>query len=229
MPRARKRDWQPKGLEIFDTSDLISDEALVSLITQRFGISHSQKKLEKLQRRLRGITGLLRGGLHYRARPTPGEISAGLKPLAERVAATIAALETLDADARRLLEHEADQSIGEVEIIVDGEQVGYQVGAGALGIYEIRCGLKVLKKWIEAAEEKLPSKPPRKIKLDDERIAVSSLLTLWKMASEGTTLAADPTIGPFTGFVDEVLMPVLKACNAETSLKGIISEVLYGK
>lgn len=60
---------------------------------------------------------------------------------------------------------------------VDGEQVGYQVGAGALGIYEIRCGLKVLKKWIEAAEEKLPSKPPRKIKLDDERIAVSSLLT----------------------------------------------------
>ena len=93
----------------------------------------------------------------------------------------------------------------------------------------MRCGLKVLKKWIEAAEEKLPSKAPRKIKLDDERIAVSSLLTLWKMASEGTTLAADPRIGPFTGFVDEVLMPVLKACNAETSLKGIISEVLYGK
>ena len=58
---------------------------------------------------------------------------------------------------------------------------------------------------------------------------MSSLLTLWKMASEGTTLAADPTIGPFTGFVDEVLMPVLKACNVETSLKGIISEVLYGK
>jgi hypothetical protein len=33
MPRARKRDWQPKGTEIFDTQDLISDEALVSLIT----------------------------------------------------------------------------------------------------------------------------------------------------------------------------------------------------
>jgi hypothetical protein len=48
MPRARKRDWQPKGLEIFDTSDLISDEALVSLITQRFGISHSQKKLGRV-------------------------------------------------------------------------------------------------------------------------------------------------------------------------------------
>jgi hypothetical protein len=39
MPRARKRDWQPKGLEIFDTSDLISDEALVSLITQRGAVA----------------------------------------------------------------------------------------------------------------------------------------------------------------------------------------------
>src|SRR5258708_1020209 len=115
MPRARKRDWQPKGLEIFDTSDLISDEALVSLITQRFGISPSQKKLEKVQRRLGGIGGRLRAGLHYRSRPTRGEISAGLKPLAKCTAATIAALEALDADARRLLENEFDQSAGEVE------------------------------------------------------------------------------------------------------------------
>jgi hypothetical protein len=54
MPRARKRDWQPKGLEIFDTSDLISDEALVSLITQRFGISHSQKKTRETSKKIAG-------------------------------------------------------------------------------------------------------------------------------------------------------------------------------
>jgi len=161
MPRARKRDWQPKGLEIFDTSDLISDEALVSLITQRFGISHSQKKLEKLQRRLRGIVGRLRAGLHYRSRPTPGEISAGLKPLAKCVAATIAALETLDADTRRLLENVIDQSTGEVEIILDGEKVGYQVKADALNFYGVRSHLKVLEKLIASAIKKLgPSHVP---------------------------------------------------------------------
>jgi hypothetical protein len=60
MPRARKRDWQPKGLEIFDTSDLILDEALISVITQRFGSSHSQKKLEQLQKSLRWTAGRLR-------------------------------------------------------------------------------------------------------------------------------------------------------------------------
>ena len=116
MPRARNRDWQPKGIELFDPHDLISDEVLVSLITQRFGNSCSQEKLAQLQSRLRWIVGRLRAGLHYRSRPTPGEISAGLKPLAKCVAATIAALEALDADTRRLLENEFDQSAGEVEI-----------------------------------------------------------------------------------------------------------------
>jgi hypothetical protein len=58
---------------------------------------------------------------------------------------------------------------------------------------------------------------------------VLSLLTLWNMASKGTTLAADPTRGAFTDFVNDVLMPLLEACNAETPLTGIISEVLYGK
>jgi len=58
-----------------------------------------------------------------------------LKALAKCVAATIAALEALDADTRRLLENEFDQSAGEVEIILDGEKVGYQVKADALNIY----------------------------------------------------------------------------------------------
>jgi hypothetical protein len=106
-----------------------------------------------------------------------------------------------------------------------GQEVWYQVKAVGIDIHEVRCSLKVFEKWIEAAEKKLgPSKEPRKIKLDDERIAVSSLLKLWNLA-----LGTDPTVGPFTGFVNSVLMPVLKACNAETSLKGIINEVLYGK
>jgi hypothetical protein len=131
----------------------------------------------------------------------------------------------MDADTRRLLESEADQCPDEVDIVIDEEQVGYQVKAAGLDIHGVRCILKVFEKWIESAEKKLgPSKEPRKIKLDDERIAVSSLLRLWNWA-----LGTDPTIRPFTGFVNDVLMPVLKACNAETSLKGIINEVLYGK
>jgi hypothetical protein len=77
MPRARKRDWQPKGTEIFDTQDLISDEALISLITQHFGSSRSQEKLAQLQFRLRWIAGLLRAGLHYRSRPTPEKYQRG--------------------------------------------------------------------------------------------------------------------------------------------------------
>ena len=230
MPRARKRDWQPKGLEIFDTSDLISDEALVCLITQRFGISHSQKKLEKLQRRLRGITGLLRGGLHYRARPTPGEISAGLKPLAERVAATIAALETLDADARRLLENEFDQSAGEVEIILDGEKVGYQVKADALNFYGVRSHLKVLEKLIASAKKKLgPPTSPRKIKLIDETSAIYALLKVWRDAAKGTSKPPCPTEKQFVPFVTEILGPVLTPYGVKTSLKGLINGVLYGK
>ena len=230
MPRARKRDWQPKGLEIFDTSDLISDEALVSLITQRFGISHSQKKLEKLQRRLRGITGLLRGGLHYRARPTPGEISAELKPLAKCTAATIAALEALDADTRRLLENEFDQSAGEVEIILDGEKVGYQVKADALNIYGVRSRLKVLEKLIASAKKKLgPPTSPRKIKLVDETSAIHALLKVWRDAAKGTSKPPCPTEKQFVPFVTEILGPVLAPYGVKTSLKGLINGVLYGK
>jgi hypothetical protein len=136
----------------------------------------------------------------------------------------------MDADTRRVLESEADQCPDEVDIVIDEEQVGYEVKAAGLDIHGVRCTLKVFEKWIESAEKKLgPPKPPRKIKRDDERKAVLSLLTLWNMASEGTTPATDPTIGPFTDFVAEVLMPVLKACDAETPLTGIISEALYGK
>ena len=54
------------------------------------------------------------------------------------------------------------------------------------------------------------------------------VLTLWITASKGTT-AADPPRGAFTDFVNDVLMRVLEACDAETPLTGIISEVLYGK
>jgi hypothetical protein len=140
------------------------------------------------------------------------------------------ALEAMDADTRRLLESEADQCHDEVDIVIDEEQVGYQVKAAGLDIHGVRCILKVFEKWTESVERKLgPSKPPRKIKRDDERIAVLSLLTLWIMASKGTTIAVDPTRGAFTDFVNDVLMPVLKACNVETPLNGIISEVLYGK
>ena len=59
--------------------------------------------------------------------------------------------------------------------------------------------------------------------------AAFPLLTLWTTASKGTTIAADPPRGAFADFVNDVLMPVLEACDAETPLTGIISEVLYGK
>jgi hypothetical protein len=133
-------------------------------------------------------------GLHYRSRPTPGEISAGLKPLAKCVAATIAVLEALDADTRRLLENEFDQSTGEVEIIVDGEQVGYQVKADALNIYGVRSRLKVLEKLIASAKKKLgPRKSPRKIKLVDEDLAIHALLKVWRDAAKGTSKPPCPT------------------------------------
>jgi hypothetical protein len=230
MPRARKRDWQPKGIEIFDTHDLISDEALVSLITQRFSSSCSQEKLAQLQSRLRWIAGRLRAGLHYRSRPTPGEISAGLKPLAKCVAATIAALEALDADTRRLLENEFDQSAGEVEIILDGEKVGYQVKADALNVYGVRSRLKVLEKLIASAKQKLgPPKSPRKIRLVDETSAIHALLKVWRDAAKGTSNPPCPTEKQFVPFVTEILGPVLAPYGVKTSLKGLINEALYGK
>jgi len=229
MPRAEPNAWQPKGLEVFDTSDLYSDDYLTKLITHHLG-THSEKKTRKILVQLRNITGLLRAGLYYRKRPTRGAKEASLRIVATATRQLLLALEAMDADTRRLLESEADQCPDEVDIVIDEEQVGYQVKAAGLDIHGVRRILKVFEKWIESAEKKLgPSKPPRKIKRDDERKAVLLLLKLWNMASKGTTIAADPTIGPFTDFVGEVLMPVLKACNTETSLTGIISEVLYGK
>jgi len=59
--------------------------------------------------------------------------------------------------------------------------------------------------------------------------AAFPFLTLWITASKGTTIAADPPRRAFTDLVNDVLMPVLEACDAETPLTGIISEVLYGK
>jgi hypothetical protein len=71
MPRAKPSAWQPKGLEVFDTSDLYSDDYLTKLITHHLG-THSEKKTRKILVQLRNITGLLRAGLYYRKRPTCG-------------------------------------------------------------------------------------------------------------------------------------------------------------
>jgi hypothetical protein len=229
MPRAKPITWQPKGIEVFDTSDLYSDDYLTKLITHHLG-AHSEKKKGEILVQLRNITGLLRARLYYRKRPTRGEKEASLRIVATATRELLLALEAMDADTRRLLESEANQSPKEVDIVIDGQKIWYQVKAAGLDIDGVRPILKVFEKWIESAEKKLgPSKPPRKIKRDDERKAVLSLLKLWNMASKGTTIAADPTRGPFTDFVGEMLMPVLKACSAETSLTGIIGEVLYGK
>lgn len=224
MPRAKPSEWQPKGSELFDTYDLYSDDDLAKLV-DKFFMRYREKEKRKILVQLRNIAGRLRAGLYYRKRPTRGEKEKSLATVANAAQTILSALEALDADTRRLLEGVADHSPNMVDIVVDGEQVEYQVRATALDIYSIRCSLKVFEKWIEAAERKLgPSKAPKKIKLDDERIAVLSLLKLWKMM-----LNSDPTERPFTCFVNEVVLPVLKACNAQTSLKGIIGETLYGK
>jgi hypothetical protein len=72
MPRAKPSAWQPRDLEISDTSDLYSDDYLTKLITHHLG-THSEKKTRKILVQLRNITGLLRAGLYYRKRPTRGE------------------------------------------------------------------------------------------------------------------------------------------------------------
>jgi hypothetical protein len=224
MPRAKPSVWQPKGIEVFDTCDLYSDDDLAKLIKNHFRM-YNEKQTLKIRVQLRNIAGRLRAGLYYRKRPTHGEKREGLGIVAKATQRMLSVLEALDADTRRLLEDEADHSPDVIDIVIDGEQVGYQKKAVDLDIYNVHCSLKVFEKWIEAADKKLGSpKEPRKIKLDDERIAVLSLLTLWNRA-----LGADPTIGPFTNFTNDVLMPVLKASNAETPLTGIISEELYGK
>ena len=224
MPRAKPSAWQPKGIDVFDTCDLYSDGDLAKLIKGHFRTCSENGTL-RIRVRLRNIAGRLRAGLYYRKRPTSGEKRESLGIVAKATRTMLSALEALDADTRRLLEDEANQSPEEVDIVIDGQKVWYQVKTVGIDIHEVRCSLKVFEKWIEAAEKKLgPSKEPRKITLYDERTAVSSLLKLWNSA-----LGTDPTIGPFTGFVNGVLMPVLKACNAETSLKGIINEVLYSK
>jgi hypothetical protein len=68
----------------------------------------------------------------------------------------------MDADTRRLLESEADQCPDEVDIVIDEEQVGYQVKAAGLDIHGVRCILKGFEKWIESAEKKLGRREPRK-------------------------------------------------------------------
>jgi hypothetical protein len=153
-----------------------------------------------------------------------------LKPLAERVAETIAALETLDGDTRRLLEIEADQSPKEVDIVIDGEQVGYQARAADLDLHEVRCVLKVFEKWIESAGKKVgPSKEPRKPKLDDERMAVSALLKVWRDAVKGTSKPSCPTAKQFIPLVTEILGPVLTAYGVKASLCGLINDELRKK
>jgi hypothetical protein len=100
--------------------------SLVKLITHHLG-THSKKKTRKILVQLRNITGLLRAGLHYRKRPTHGEKEESLRIVARATRELLLALEAMDADTRRLLESEADQCPDEVDIVIDEEQVGYQV------------------------------------------------------------------------------------------------------
>jgi len=193
MPRAKPSAWQPKGLEVFDTCDLYSDDDLVKLITHHLG-THSKKKTRKILVQLRNITGLLRAGLHYRKRPTRGEKEESLRIVARATRELLLALEAMDADTRRLLESEADQCPSEVDIVIDEEQVGYQVKADALNIYGVRSRLKVLEKFIASAKQKLgPPKAPRKIKLVDETSAIHALLKVWRDAAKGTSKPPCPT------------------------------------
>jgi hypothetical protein len=228
MPRPKKQDWQPVGVDGFQTGDLYSDDHLIAVITTHLKTPDEGSR-KKLIGELRNIAGFLRVSIHYRSRPTSGEKLAALNPLAEATGATITALLTLDADTRRLLENEADRS-PVVAIVIDEEPVRYQVKAAGLTVQGVSSALKVLDKWIEAAKGRLdPSGPPRNAKRDAERAAVRALLQLWNDAPKGPAVPRDPTIGPFTKFVGDVLTPVLEDCGAETSLTGIISEELYGK
>jgi hypothetical protein len=229
MPRAKPSAWQPKGLEVFDTSDLYSDDYLTKLITHHLG-THSEKKTRKILVQLRNITGLLRAGLYYRKRPTRGEKEESLKIVATATRELLLALEAMDADTRRLLESEADQCPDEVDIVIDEEQVGYQVKAAGLDIHGVRRILKVFEKWIESAEKKLgPPTSPRKIKLVDETSAIHALLKVWRDAAKGTSKPPCPTEKQFVPFVTEILGPVLAPYGVKTSLKGLINGVLYGK
>jgi hypothetical protein len=133
MPRAKPSTWQPKGLEVFDTCDLYSDDDLVKLIIHHLG-TH-RKKTRKILVQLRNVTGLLRAGLHFRKRPTHGEKEGSLRIVASATRELLLALEAMDADTRRLLESKADQCPDEVDIVI--KRHGFHIPSNTFSMHGI--------------------------------------------------------------------------------------------
>ncbi len=99
MTRAKRKDWEPRGIELWDeVSKLYSEEQLrtiVAIVGEFKGKRHKE-----VAHKILGVACWLNASLHYGERPKPPQIAAGLKRTASYLARLRDALAKLDFDSR---------------------------------------------------------------------------------------------------------------------------------
>jgi hypothetical protein len=217
MPRARPRDWEPKGVELFEEVDgLYTPEQLQSIVAI---IGEFKGKRHALVvNKIMNVAGWLNMQLYYGQRPTPPEIKAALKPIGADLRVLLNAVAKLDSDSRKVLMTVAGRAPPDLQT----ERSDW--GPAVLGPMRLSHALKQLDKldtWINAAVSEQKDGQKGRKPHDQAKEAAFRLLKVWR------EFMPRPTIGPFTELLKETTRPVFKKYRLDPELTSAARAVLY--
>jgi hypothetical protein len=217
MPRAKPKDWEPKGIELLEEVEgLYSPEQLQSIVTI---IGEFKGKRHALVvNRIMDVAGWLNMQLYYAQRPTSPEVKAALEPIAVKLRSLLNALTKLDSDSRKAITTIAGRSPPDLQ----AERCDW--GPAFLGSTRFSRALKQLENldtWIKTAVSEQKEGQKGRKPHDPAKEAAFRLLKVWQ------EFMPRPTIGPFTELLKETTRPVFKKHRLAPKLTSAARAVLH--
>jgi hypothetical protein len=230
MPKKRPASqWQPAGIELLDVSPLYGDAKICELA----GIIGSLRgeKLRRFGIALCNTLGRLNVSLHYEGRPGSPEKRAAIEAVARPLCELRVALSKLDTDTLELFlaAAECDPWDQDTEPPTDGWPRGLARGR----VDRALDGVENLARWVPRAEEAIGESKGGKPKQEAIQQAITDLREIWtRYAGREPTLSYDRltkrTSGPFLGFCQAALAPLLEKRGIGAKLERPVRKALYG-
>lgn len=230
MPKKRPASqWQPAGIELLDVSSLYGDAKICELA----GIIGSLRgeKLRRFGIALRNTLGRLNASLHYEGRPGSPEKQAAIGAVAQPLSELRVALSKLDTDTRELFLAAAECDPWDQD--TEPPHDGWPSGLAGFRVGRALDGVESLARWVPRVEEAIGESKGGRPKQEAIQQAITDLREIWtRYAGREPTLSYDRltkrTSGPFLGFCQAALAPLLEKRGIGANLERPVRKALYG-
>jgi hypothetical protein len=217
MPKATKKNWKRKGIELWDIGHLYPESTRQEILN---ALPSRPTNPDETLTRAVNIAAILNGELYYANRPTEAEMLRRVEDISNSLDRLRGEIAEVDHDTRTKLQEVASRDPVNRQTEPDPSTFD-QSFYGTLRVRLCFESMESLGRWLETVKNELKPKSGRKAETYI-RNAVEAIITLW--CDEAIGQGKGPTFGEADALAHVILDPVLPPGK---SLESVIKSLLY--